>query len=105
MFNHSKKKGRNSLQLGLMSVHLHFLSFIFSLILASLLCYVPILLQEIDLRIGASFTRFQTMLLRDAFVLDFAADGRNVVLSYGPCQVYIRKLNYMLTYISDEIHV
>ncbi|WOH07973.1 hypothetical protein DCAR_0727408 [Daucus carota subsp. sativus] len=42
--------------------------------------------QEIDLRIGASFTRFQTMLLRDAFVLDFAADGRNVVLSYGPCQ-------------------
>ncbi|XP_008807898.2 DNA topoisomerase 3-alpha isoform X1 [Phoenix dactylifera] len=42
--------------------------------------------QEIDLRIGASFTRFQTMLLRDAFVLDFAGDDRNVVLSYGPCQ-------------------
>ncbi|WJZ86516.1 hypothetical protein VitviT2T_005963 [Vitis vinifera] len=42
--------------------------------------------QEIDLRIGASFTRFQTMLLRDAFVLDFAADDRNLVLSYGPCQ-------------------
>ncbi|THF99053.1 hypothetical protein TEA_018796 [Camellia sinensis var. sinensis] len=34
--------------------------------------------QEIDLRIGASFTRFQTMLLRDAFNLDFAADDRNV---------------------------
>ncbi|GMP25160.1 hypothetical protein CsSME_00002157 [Camellia sinensis var. sinensis] len=33
--------------------------------------------QEIDLRIGASFTRFQTMLLRDAFNLDFAADDRN----------------------------
>lgn len=45
------------------------------------------LLQEIDLRIGASFTRFQTMLLKDAFHLDFAADNRNVVLSYGPCQV------------------
>lgn len=43
--------------------------------------------QEIDLRIGASFTRFQTMLLRDAFVLDFAGDERNLVLSYGPCQV------------------
>ncbi|KAG5528715.1 hypothetical protein RHGRI_029395 [Rhododendron griersonianum] len=42
--------------------------------------------QEIDLRIGASFTRFQTMLLRDAFHLDFARDNRNVVLSYGPCQ-------------------
>ncbi|KAK6125542.1 hypothetical protein DH2020_040716 [Rehmannia glutinosa] len=43
--------------------------------------------QEIDLRIGASFTRFQTMLLRDAFVLDFATDNTNVILSYGPCQV------------------
>ncbi|XP_068646576.1 DNA topoisomerase 3-alpha [Aristolochia californica] len=42
--------------------------------------------QEIDLRIGASFTRFQTMLLRDAFILDNAQDDRNVVLSYGPCQ-------------------
>ncbi|KAK8966719.1 hypothetical protein KSP40_PGU017501 [Platanthera guangdongensis] len=42
---------------------------------------------EIDLRIGASFTRFQTMLLRDAFVLDLVADDRNIVLSYGPCQV------------------
>jgi hypothetical protein len=43
--------------------------------------------QEIDLRIGASFTRFQTMLLRDAFVIDSATDDRNLVLSYGPCQV------------------
>ncbi|RWR86928.1 DNA topoisomerase 3-alpha [Cinnamomum micranthum f. kanehirae] len=42
--------------------------------------------QEIDLRIGASFTRFQTMLLKDAFVLDFAGDEKNLVLSYGPCQ-------------------
>ncbi|EYU20574.1 hypothetical protein ABFS82_08G084200 [Erythranthe guttata] len=42
--------------------------------------------QEIDLRIGASFTRFQTMLLKDAFVLDFATEERNVILSYGPCQ-------------------
>ncbi|KAK6150821.1 hypothetical protein DH2020_015753 [Rehmannia glutinosa] len=43
-------------------------------------------MQEIDLRIGASFTRFQTMLLRDAFVLDFATNNTNVILSYGPCQ-------------------
>ncbi|OVA03617.1 DNA topoisomerase [Macleaya cordata] len=43
--------------------------------------------QEIDLRIGASFTRFQTMLLKDAFVLDGSGnDVRNMVLSYGPCQ-------------------
>ena len=45
-------------------------------------------MQEIDLRIGASFTRFQTMLLRDAFVIDAATDDRNLVLSYGPCQVF-----------------
>ncbi|KAF9599783.1 hypothetical protein IFM89_001729 [Coptis chinensis] len=38
--------------------------------------------QEIDLRIGASFTRFQTMLLKDKFV--FEDEVR--VLSYGPCQ-------------------
>ncbi|MBA0860744.1 hypothetical protein Goshw_020730, partial [Gossypium schwendimanii] len=42
--------------------------------------------REIDLRIGASFTRFQTMLLRDKFVIDSATDDRNLVLSYGPCQ-------------------
>ncbi|KAM0870274.1 hypothetical protein ACQ4PT_040115 [Festuca glaucescens] len=42
--------------------------------------------QEIDLRIGASFTRFQTMLLKDAFVLDVTGEERNMVLSYGPCQ-------------------
>lgn len=44
-------------------------------------------LQEIDLRIGASFTRFQTMLMRDAFIIDTVTDDRNLVLSYGPCQV------------------
>lgn len=44
-------------------------------------------MQEIDLRIGASFTRFQTMLLRDAFILDSTTDETNIVLSYGPCQV------------------
>jgi DNA topoisomerase III len=50
--------------------------------------------KEIDLRIGASFTRFQTMLLRDAFVIDVTGDDRNLVLSYGPCQVlyYTSKL-------------
>lgn len=44
-------------------------------------------MQEIDLRIGATFTRFQTMLMKDAFVIDTVTDGRNTVLSYGPCQV------------------
>ncbi|CAD6202248.1 unnamed protein product [Miscanthus lutarioriparius] len=43
--------------------------------------------QEIDLRIGASFTRFQTTLLKDAFVIDVTGDDRNLVLSYGPCQM------------------
>ncbi|RDY10657.1 DNA topoisomerase 3-alpha, partial [Mucuna pruriens] len=42
--------------------------------------------QEIDLRIGASFTRFQTMLMKDAFIIDTATDDRKLVLSYGPCQ-------------------
>ncbi|KAI3992371.1 hypothetical protein MKX01_030092 [Papaver californicum] len=43
--------------------------------------------QKIDLRIGASITRFQTMLLKDSFVIDvYGNDGRNMVLSYGPCQ-------------------
>ncbi|GAV72584.1 Topoisom_bac domain-containing protein/zf-C4_Topoisom domain-containing protein/Toprim domain-containing protein/zf-GRF domain-containing protein, partial [Cephalotus follicularis] len=42
--------------------------------------------QEIDLRIGASFTRFQTMLLRDKFAIDSITDEKNLVLSYGPCQ-------------------
>ena len=36
--------------------------------------------QEIDLRIGCVFTRFQTLLLRNA-----APEVSNVV-SYGPCQ-------------------
>jgi len=35
--------------------------------------------QEIDLRIGASFTRFQTLLLREI-------TQRQGVISYGPCQ-------------------
>nr|XP_043611083.1 DNA topoisomerase 3-alpha [Erigeron canadensis] len=42
--------------------------------------------QEVDLRIGASFTRFLTMLLKDAFVFDVPTDGTNLILSYGPCQ-------------------
>ena len=34
--------------------------------------------QEIDLRIGATFTRFQTLNLRDVI-------NRQGVVSYGPC--------------------
>ncbi|PSC67305.1 DNA topoisomerase 3-alpha [Micractinium conductrix] len=43
--------------------------------------------QEIDLRIGASFTRLQTLLLQNKFQWgEYAnAEGR-VLLSYGPCQ-------------------
>ncbi|KAI7839931.1 hypothetical protein COHA_006325 [Chlorella ohadii] len=42
--------------------------------------------QEIDLRIGASFTRLQTLLLQNKFDWsEYAQDGR-VMLSYGPCQ-------------------
>jgi DNA topoisomerase-3 len=36
--------------------------------------------QEIDLRIGASFTRFQTLTLRDL------VPNKKGVISYGPCQ-------------------
>jgi DNA topoisomerase-3 len=43
--------------------------------------------QEIDLRIGASFTRFQTMLLADSFVTPFGEEEKKLVISYGPCQV------------------
>ncbi|CAA0825808.1 DNA topoisomerase 3-alpha [Striga hermonthica] len=46
----------------------------------------PLARQEIDLRIGAFFTGFQTKLLRDAFVLDFATDNQNIFLSDGHCQ-------------------
>ncbi|GFH32170.1 DNA topoisomerase, partial [Haematococcus lacustris] len=43
--------------------------------------------QEIDLRVGASFTRFMTMLLRHKF--DWRSggvEGDKLMLSYGPCQ-------------------
>lgn len=43
--------------------------------------------QEIDLRVGASFTRFQTLLLQNKF--DWMAGGladEKPLLSYGPCQ-------------------
>ena len=60
------------------------------LLLLRLLLY----LQEIDLRIGASFTRFQTLLLKDAFNIDSVTDDRNIVLSYGPCQVSCRCMIY-----------
>jgi DNA topoisomerase-3 len=37
--------------------------------------------QEMDLRIGASFTRWQTLRFRHVF-----GSMTNIVLSYGPCQ-------------------
>jgi DNA topoisomerase-3 len=43
--------------------------------------------QEVDLRVGAAFTRLQTLLLQHRF--DWAAgglDGDRPLLSYGPCQ-------------------
>jgi DNA topoisomerase-3 len=44
--------------------------------------------QEIDLRLGAAFTRFQTMALQDVFDFgEFAKeDGKGPLISYGPCQ-------------------
>ncbi|GAX84927.1 hypothetical protein CEUSTIGMA_g12348.t1 [Chlamydomonas eustigma] len=42
--------------------------------------------QEIDLRIGASFTRFQTLLLQSKFDWQAAGMESQPLLSYGPCQ-------------------
>ncbi|CAF1847499.1 hypothetical protein HID58_060694 [Brassica napus] len=51
---------------------------------APVMKHVP---EEIDLRIGASFTRFQTMLLKDRFSIDSTGNKeRSRVISYGPCQ-------------------
>jgi DNA topoisomerase-3 len=42
----------------------------------------------VDLRLGAAFTRFQTVALQDAFDFgEFAKeDGKGPLISYGPCQ-------------------
>ena len=43
--------------------------------------------QELDLRLGAALTRFQTGLLQSAFDFgDGAVGGKGPTLSYGPCQ-------------------
>jgi DNA topoisomerase-3 len=45
--------------------------------------------QELDLRIGSSFTRFNTMLLQNAVRLpgtDARGTGKGPIVSYGPCQ-------------------
>ena len=43
--------------------------------------------QELDLRVGSSFTRFSTMLLQNAVNLPSSRDdGKPPVVSYGPCQ-------------------
>jgi DNA topoisomerase-3 len=44
--------------------------------------------QEIDLRIGSAFTRFQTLLLQKKFIFEENAlnPGKGPLLSYGPCQ-------------------
>ncbi|KAK3289391.1 DNA topoisomerase 3-alpha, partial [Cymbomonas tetramitiformis] len=41
--------------------------------------------QEIDLRLGAAFTRFQTLLLQNRFDFEWHED-KGPLLSYGPCQ-------------------
>jgi len=41
--------------------------------------------QEIDLRIGASFTRLQTLNFRDIMLGNYQQNVQ-IVLSYGPCQ-------------------
>jgi DNA topoisomerase-3 len=41
--------------------------------------------QEIDLRLGAAFTRFQTTRIRDR-IDGWDASGSSSVISYGPCQ-------------------
>ena len=75
-----------------------------SVFIRLLIGYLCQFLQEIDLRIGASFTRFQTMLLKDAFVLDFLETDRNLVLSYGPCQVMkhlVSEVQVFLVLVTD----
>lgn len=56
--------------------------------------------QELDLRVGAAFTRFQTLHLRDRF-----ANLPENVISYGPCQFptlgfvvqrYLRRKNFVV---------
>ena len=44
--------------------------------------------SELDLRVGAAFTRFQTLRLQKKFVLPGAEEGggKSGVVSYGPCQ-------------------
>lgn len=63
------------------------------------------MLQEIDLRIGASFTRFQTMLLKDRFAIDSTGDEeRSRVISYGPCQVIFKVQNHQgIRYFYDAM--
>ncbi len=63
--------------------------------LADIVTSYLLLLQEIDLRIGASFTRFQTMLLADSFVTPFGEEEKKLVISYGPCQVWVSLLPEM----------
>ena len=41
---------------------------------------------ELDLRVGAAFTRFQTTRLQKKFTLPGNGEGGNSVVSYGPCQ-------------------
>jgi len=57
--------------------------------------------MEIDLRIGAAFTRFQTKYLKGKFSID---NGQNTPISYGPCQFptlgfvvdrYLRIINFV----------
>lgn len=46
--------------------------------------------QEIDLRVGAAFTRFQTLRIRNKYDISISSNSNNIknssVISYGPCQ-------------------
>lgn len=42
--------------------------------------------SQIDLRVGAAFTRFQSLRLQKKFQLKSGGGGNSSVISYGPCQ-------------------
>ena len=58
--------------------------------------------QEIDLRIGCAYTRYQTLLLRDS------VPEVNTVVSYGPCQFPTLGFvveRYLQRHVFDTLHL